>query len=135
LNFRGEGDMVARSRPYTWLTVALRVLALLLHSIWGGCEKSPVSSGDNPTHVPITSDVKWQVVFSDSRAKFGFRPKLAFDSSGTFGLVGISGSWFRTVDGGHSWFFSEAPATEEHVKIMSATVAFAWRPPLRTEDG
>ncbi len=112
--------------------IALKLSAIIVN--WG-CEKSLVSYKANTETVPITSEIKWEVILTDSRANFGLGAGVAFDSSATFGLVRGSGGWFRTVDGGRNWFFLEALGSGPQLNIVSPTVAYAWRPPVRTEDG
>lgn len=95
-----RGIVGIRAKLRNWTTAAVTALAVLVMNIWGGCEKSPVSQGENPAPAPapITTDVKWQVVFSDPRANFGFRPTVTFDSSGTFGFaIGSSNRIFEQL--------------------------------------
>jgi len=116
-----------------WATTTLMTLSVMI--AWEGCEKSPVSNGNNPAPVPITSDVKWQVIFSDPRAKFGFRPTLAFDSSGTFGFaIGDQQSYFRTTDGGGSWLVIPPDGGGWDLFITSKSVAYRFYPFQRTDD-
>jgi photosystem II stability/assembly factor-like uncharacterized protein len=134
-----RGIVGIQVKLHNWAVATLTALAVLAMNIWEGCEKSPVSDEGNPVPVPvpvpITSDVKWQVVFSDPRANFSFRPTVAFDSSGTFGFaIGEQQSYFRTTEGGRSWLAIPPDGGGWNLFITSKTVAYRFYPFQRTDD-
>jgi len=99
-----------------------------------GCEKSPTSPPAERPPSAITSDVKWEVAFTDPRANFSFRPTVQFDSSGTLGFAIGEQTYLRTTDGGRSWLTIPPDGGGWNLFITSKSVAYRFYPFQRTDD-